>query len=55
MKNLNSLIITNNSILESIEIEDGNSEKYSNDSQSIGVCYKVKNVEISSIFHLMIT
>ena len=50
MKNLNSLIITNNSILESIEIEDGNSEKNSNDSQSIGVCYKVKNVEISSIF-----
>ena len=54
MKNLNSLTITHNSILESIEIEDGNSEKNNNDSKSIGACYKVKNVEISSIFYLKI-
>ena len=54
MKNLNSLTISNNSILESIEIEDGNSEKNNNDSKSIGACYKVKNVEISSIFYLKI-
>ena len=42
LQNLNSLVISNNSELESIEIEDGEWEKSS--------FYSVNNVEISSRF-----
>ena len=48
-KNLDSLVISNNNELEIIEIEDGTGG-YSNESRNTGVCYNVKNVEISSIF-----
>ena len=49
LKNLNSLVISNNKELEIIEIEDGKGG-YSDESMNTGVCYNVKNVEISSIF-----
>ena len=45
LKNLNSLVISNNNELTIIEIEDGNGYP-----DNTGVCYNVKNVEISSIF-----
>ena len=41
--------IANNKELESIEIEDGEYVYY-DESRNTGVCYNVKNVEISSIF-----
>ena len=49
LQNLNSLVISNNSELESIEIEDGDSYVKTHDSRNTGVCSNVKNVEISSI------
>ena len=49
LKNLNSFVISNNKELEIIEIEDGKGG-YSDESMNTGVCYNVKNVEISSIF-----
>ena len=49
LKNLNSLVISNNKELEIIEIEDGDGRSF-NESRNTGVCYNVKNVEISSIF-----
>ena len=49
LKNLNSLVISNNNELEIIEIEDGEGRSF-NESRNTGVCYNVKNVEISSIF-----
>ena len=49
LKNLNSLVISNNLQLSRIETEDGNGE-YGDESRNTGVCYYVKNVEISSIF-----
>ena len=48
LKNLNSFVISNNKELEIIEIEDGKGG-YSDESMNTGVCYNVKNVEISSI------
>ena len=48
LKNLNSLVISNNNELEIIEIEDGE-YGYWDESRNTGVCYNVKNVEISSI------
>ena len=44
LKNLNSLVISNNKELRIIEIEDGD------ESRDNGVCYYVNSVEISSIF-----
>ena len=49
MKNLNSLLISNNKELGIIEIEDGE-YGYGDESKNAGVGYYVKNVEISSIF-----
>ena len=45
LKNLDSLVISNNNELTIIEIEDGDGYP-----DCTGVCYNVKNVEISSIF-----
>ena len=49
LKNLNSLVISNNEELESIVTEDGNGG-WSDESKNTGFGYYVKNVEISSIF-----
>ena len=49
LKNLNSLVISNNSELESIVTENGNGG-YIDESKKTGVGYYVKSVEISSIF-----
>ena len=49
LKNLNSLVISNNNELKIIEIEDGDGGSF-DESRNTGVCYNVKNVEISSIF-----
>ena len=49
LKNLNSLVISNNPQLSSIETEDG-AGGYSDDSRNTGAFYYVKSVEISSIF-----
>ena len=49
LKNLNSLVISNNNELKIIEIEDGEGRSF-DESRNTGVCYNVKNVEISSIF-----
>ena len=49
LKNLNSLVISNNNELTIIEIEDGEDRSF-DESRNTGVCYNVKNVEISSIF-----
>ena len=52
LKNLNSLVISNNSKLESIVIEDG--QGWNSQSQSYNAPFEnVKSVEISSIFYLM--
>ena len=48
LKKLNSLVISNNNELEIIEIEDGKGG-HDDESRNTGVCYNVKNVEISSI------
>ena len=49
LKNLNSLVISNDNELESIEIEDG--ENWDNENQTYYAPFeKVKIVEISSIF-----
>ena len=49
LKNLNSLVISNNNELEIIEIEDGE-YGYGDESKNTGVFYNVNSVEISSIF-----
>ena len=49
LKNLDSLVISNNNELTIIEIEDGEGRSF-NESENTGVCCNVKNVEISSIF-----
>ena len=49
LKNLNSLVISNNKKLEIIKIEDGERGWSGDESRNTGVCYNVKNVEISSI------
>ena len=49
LKNLDSLVISNNNELEIIEIEDGEGRLF-DESRNTGVCSNVKNVEISSIF-----
>ena len=49
LKNLDSLVISNNNELTIIEIENGE-HGYGDESMNTGVCYNVKNVEISSIF-----
>ena len=49
LKNLNSLVISNNNELTIIEIENGE-HGHDDESRNTGVCYNVKNVEISSIF-----
>ena len=49
LKNLDSLVISNNNELTIIEIEDGE-YRHGDESRTTGVCYNVKNVEISSIF-----
>ena len=49
LKNLNSLVISNNNELTIIEIENGEGRSF-DESRNTGVCYNVKNVEISSIF-----
>ena len=49
LKNLDSLVISNNNELTIIEIEDGEDRSF-DESRNTGVCYNVKNVEISSIF-----
>ena len=49
LKNLNSLVISNNSELESIVTKNGNGG-WSDESKNTGAVYYVKNVEISSIF-----
>ena len=49
LKNLDSLVISNNNELEIIEIEDGE-YGYGDESRDTGVCYYAKNVELSSIF-----
>ena len=48
LKNLDSLVISNNKELKIIEIEDGE-HGYWDESEDTGVYYNVKNVEISSI------
>ena len=48
LKNLDSLVISTNNELTIIEIEDGE-HRYGDESRNTGVCYNVKNVEISSI------
>ena len=50
LKNLNSLVISNNSELESIVTEDGDGGWSGNDSRNTGAFYYVKSVEITSIF-----
>ena len=50
LKNMNSLVISYNSELKSIEIEDGDGGWSGNDSRNTGAFYYVKSVEISSIF-----
>ena len=50
LKNLNSLIISNNPQLSSIVTEDGDGGWSGNNSRNTGVGYYVTNVEISSIF-----
>ena len=42
-------MISNNNELKIIEIENGE-HGYGDESRNTGVCYNVKNVEISSIF-----
>ena len=49
LKNLNSLVISNNNELKIIEIEDGDGGSF-DESRNTGVCCNVKSVEISSIF-----
>ena len=49
LNNLDSLVISNNNELTIIEIEDGEGRSF-DESRNTGVCYNVKNVEISSIF-----
>ena len=49
LQNLNSLVISNNSELERIEIEDGDGGYY-DESKNTGFGYYVKSVKISSIF-----
>ena len=49
LKNLNSLVISYNPQLSSIETEDGDGG-WSDDSRNTGAFYYVKSVEISSIF-----
>ena len=49
LKNLDSLVISNNNELKIIVTEDGE-YGYGDESKNTGVCYNVKNVEISSIF-----
>ena len=49
LKNLNSLVISNNNELTIIEIEDGYGRSF-DELRNTGVCCNVKNVEISSIF-----
>ena len=50
LKNLNSLVISNNPQLSSIVTEDGDGGWSGNDSRNTGAFYYVKSVEISSIF-----
>ena len=50
LKNLNSLVISNNPQLSSIETEDGDGGWSGNDSRNTGAFYYVKSVKISSIF-----
>ena len=50
LKNLDSLVISNNNELEIIEIENGEYGYWDDDSENTGVCYNAKSVEISSIF-----
>ena len=50
LKNLNSLVISNNEELESIVTEDGDGGWSGNDSRNTGAFYYVKSVEITSIF-----
>ena len=49
LKNLNSLVISNNNELTIIEIENGEDRSF-DELRNTGVCCNVKNVEISSIF-----
>ena len=49
LKNLNSLVISNNNELEIIKIEDGEGG-HGDESRNTGVCFNVKSVVISSIF-----
>ena len=49
LKNLDSLVISNNNELTIIEIEDGEDRSF-DESRNTGVCYNVKNVKVSSIF-----
>ena len=50
LQNLNSLVISENDELESIETENG---EYSDDSRNTAACYRVKSVVITSILYLM--
>ena len=50
LKNLNSVVINNNPLLRSIDIEYGNGGWSANDSRNTGVFYSVKSVTLSSIF-----
>ena len=50
LKYLNSLIIKDNPLLRSIDIEDGNGGWNGNDSRNTGVFYYVKSLTLSSIF-----
>ena len=50
LKNLNSLVISNNEELESIVTENGDGGYSGNDLRNTGFGYYVKSVEISSIF-----
>ena len=49
LKNLNSLIISNNTQLSNIVTEDGNGGS-SSESYNTGVFYYLKNLTLSSIF-----
>ena len=49
LKNLESLVISNNEELESIVIKDGDGGYY-DESKNTGFGYYVKSVKISSIF-----
>ena len=52
LKNLNSLVISNNPQLSSIVTEDG--EEWNSELQSFNAaCENVKSVEITSIFYLI--